>query len=958
MIRKTLLLQKLANVYKDPQKLQTLMDKKQMKKNQAISANSDKNPYQNMGQPVKLNDSHNQSLNSRQSDKAKTQNKNNQLQNNNNDKMMFDLDELNSSLDSIQETRKNTSKAQDRFDLSIDITKENEFLQKEDAAFRVKQSQNVGNATKTIMSQLQRKKSLNNQSSPLRQNTLRKRDSNRRESSISQTSSQYQIRQIMKRSSTLKRNPSSQISQFTRGNQSIDEETESDVDLPQAQIIIKPELKNNEFLKMYQMKNSTHEADREKASCISENLQFNKRIKQQHPFFNRKQKVEPDINLAANDLFMMAQLTEQEFERLRGQKESDFKGLLHKERTMKISPEKVPVVSLQGHTISEKKQDAILRLKIANQLLQFKLKRQFGESNISLEQSQSDFQKLANLQMNKSLIQSNINGIRNLTTQAAKSRNHQLIQAKTVNSQQRPMTSFQLMSHAPIIEETPYIKKDSPKFVKQNQTTSNFKSNFDTSSFEKHSRFQHSQDFERQLLKTSYTNILQQVAQSNQLQLQKFHQQRIKEINKKLQGIQKYSIEDFLTFDKNFADKLAINTASIQNQKSRNSKLHNLTHQNKDNNNPFASTAYQFKSKEEIEREAMSKNRELQDRAIDKTTFFTKVSPNSFIKVYTTKYHLRENELLPFYTYEKDHKASLAKFKKELLRKQQANTRKFIKTQDMLNRSKQLSKDGDISKRGEVNQFSSPIKIVEMDRNQTPRINNQIIMNFDQSSKESLSPGRKQSLNNINNALTKNRFFTSHQQFRPRTNTDVNHPLALDKSKSSNMQNDDVSQYSRTKQSPYDAQTINTATFTNKHSNVSRLFNENNVLRDQILQQANDLNRSVNVKKSKSIFSNFTKLITEQKKLQKLVDDKLYDLDEARANYTEVKQLKMRGKGHLINYGQDNKQSKCEGGDEEDQEGVFEQYKQNFMRKVKVWNINELKKIDSDVQKQFYQSIK
>ena len=65
----------------------------------------------------------------------------------------------------------------------------------------------------------------------------------------------------------------------------------------------------------------------------------------------------------------------------------------------------------------------------------------------------------------------------------------------------------------------------------------------------------------------------------------------------------------------------------------------------------------------------MCKSREKQESAIDKTVYFTKVSPNSFIKVYTSKYHLRENELLPFYTYEKDHKASLRKFKKELLKK-------------------------------------------------------------------------------------------------------------------------------------------------------------------------------------------------------------------------------------------------------------------------------------------------
>jgi len=54
------------------------------------------------------------------------------------------------------------------------------------------------------------------------------------------------------------------------------------------------------------MNNNTHESDREKANCISNNLQYNKRIKKLHPFFNKKKKLEPEINLDANDLFKMA----------------------------------------------------------------------------------------------------------------------------------------------------------------------------------------------------------------------------------------------------------------------------------------------------------------------------------------------------------------------------------------------------------------------------------------------------------------------------------------------------------------------------------------------------------------------------------------------------------------------------------------------------------------------------
>ena len=37
--------------------------------------------------------------------------------------------------------------------------------------------------------------------------------------------------------------------------------------------------------------------------------------------------------------------------------------------------------------------------------------------------------------------------------------------------------------------------------------------------------------------------------------------------------------------------------------------------------------------------------------------------------------------------------------------------------------------------------------------------------------------------------------------------------------------------------------------------------------------------------------------------------------------------------------------------DEVEQENVFKQYKQSFMKKVKIWNINELKKINPKMQK-------
>ena len=51
------------------------------------------------------------------------------------------------------------------------------------------------------------------------------------------------------------------------------------------------------------MNNNIHEADREKATCIVKNLTFNRNIKSKHPFFNKKRKIEPDINLHAEEMF-------------------------------------------------------------------------------------------------------------------------------------------------------------------------------------------------------------------------------------------------------------------------------------------------------------------------------------------------------------------------------------------------------------------------------------------------------------------------------------------------------------------------------------------------------------------------------------------------------------------------------------------------------------------------------
>lgn len=43
-------------------------------------------------------------------------------------------------------------------------------------------------------------------------------------------------------------------------------------------------------MKLYNMKNPMHDADREKANSITANLCYNKRFAENNPYFNKKQK--------------------------------------------------------------------------------------------------------------------------------------------------------------------------------------------------------------------------------------------------------------------------------------------------------------------------------------------------------------------------------------------------------------------------------------------------------------------------------------------------------------------------------------------------------------------------------------------------------------------------------------------------------------------------------------------
>ncbi|CDW81857.1 UNKNOWN [Stylonychia lemnae] len=800
MIKKTLLQQSMTRCFNDPEKLQKFLDRR-------------------LTRIINKDDT--------------TQNLND-----------ADLMDMKSSDDSFeQELRQNDkdgNEIEEKFDLTIDITQENDILEKEDVVFALKKRQFEGDSQKGVGRVF-----------------LQKRGS--------------------KQSNGTKRLESTMS--VKRQRQSVDQDTESDCDLPKAQIIVRPELKNNEFLKMYQMNNNTHESDREKAQCISNNLQYNKRIQKLHPFFNKKEKIEPDINLEANDLFKMAQLTEQEYERLKGMKENDFQQMLHKERTLQLSPEGKTFKKTEKE-ISEKKKEQVMMIKIYDQLMKFRLKKRFGETKLKEEHSDSSFSQVSNLIQNNKIIK-NVQAARNMTSSPGNRSRNVILQRPmtTINNDKSPRRVYGGY-------QTQTTQDVTYKSFSPNKTSTSFKN----SSFTKE---------EKDLLKSSYSNIIQQVSQSNHLQLKKFHLQRMKEINKKFVGVQQYYIDDFVSFDKAFAEKIKF---LEENQRTMND--------------------YQFKSKDLIEREQMEKCRDEQSNAVDKAIFFTKVSPNSFIKVYTTKYHLKDNELLPFYRYQQDKELSLKQFKLELKQRKKEDYRNKIKTQ-ATSRKQNLTAD-DKSKKDI--QYSPPIKIIEFSEDQTPLPSNEIKLNF--FNQDELLP---MPLMNIqrrisNQSIAGNRSFTAYNAQRPRTNTDYN-----------------IFQDKYYKQSEKD-----TISLTKQSEKV---FQEHQFIKDEIIQKTQHLNKQI--KKNKMIFDGFNKSISKQKWLEKLVDSKIYGIDDAKVNYPDRQKINKSQSKH-------NKKQKAKNDPEASEEKLdeFDKYKQNFMKKVKIWNINELKKINPSMQKKFYMSIK
>ena len=62
-------------------------------------------------------------------------------------------------------------------------------------------------------------------------------------------------------------------------------------------------LGNNDYLKLFQMKNAMHDQDREKASSLLHNLVApSRRIVQANPYLNHTPKEEPSLNMVVEDL--------------------------------------------------------------------------------------------------------------------------------------------------------------------------------------------------------------------------------------------------------------------------------------------------------------------------------------------------------------------------------------------------------------------------------------------------------------------------------------------------------------------------------------------------------------------------------------------------------------------------------------------------------------------------------
>ncbi|CDW85121.1 UNKNOWN [Stylonychia lemnae] len=85
---------------------------------------------------------------------------------------------------------------------------------------------------------------------------------------------------------------------------------ESDFELPQNEQHMVVKLKDNDYLKLYQMKNPMHDSDRECARSIMYNLKMpDEQTMKFNPYLNKTPAKEPMLNLHTQELFSMAQIT-------------------------------------------------------------------------------------------------------------------------------------------------------------------------------------------------------------------------------------------------------------------------------------------------------------------------------------------------------------------------------------------------------------------------------------------------------------------------------------------------------------------------------------------------------------------------------------------------------------------------------------------------------------------------
>ena len=77
---------------------------------------------------------------------------------------------------------------------------------------------------------------------------------------------------------------------------------ESECELPKNHQYIFAQVKDSDFLKLYQAKNAMHDGDRERATSLSNNIVYNAVVAKRNPYFNKVSEKEPIIPYIESDL--------------------------------------------------------------------------------------------------------------------------------------------------------------------------------------------------------------------------------------------------------------------------------------------------------------------------------------------------------------------------------------------------------------------------------------------------------------------------------------------------------------------------------------------------------------------------------------------------------------------------------------------------------------------------------